>query len=100
MEEPCSCLEMGPEVLSQTRVSAFLIDETKLQIGSEEAWLWVAIEPIHKQILGCTSRKSTNSASTIDMIYAYTSLAIYLPEIIIRVRETETLNPGTIYLRR
>ena len=23
-----------------------------LQIGSTEAWLWVAIEPIHKQILG------------------------------------------------
>jgi putative transposase len=23
-----------------------------LQIGSNEAWLWVAVEPIHKQILG------------------------------------------------
>jgi putative transposase len=34
------------------RVSAFLIDETMLQIGAEEAWLWVAVEPIHKQILG------------------------------------------------
>ena len=34
------------------RVSAFLIDETMLQIGSTEAWLWVVIEPIHKQILG------------------------------------------------
>jgi putative transposase len=34
------------------RVSAFLIDETMLQIGAEEAWLWVAAEPIHKQILG------------------------------------------------
>jgi putative transposase len=34
------------------RVSAFLIDETMLQIGPEEAWLWVAVEPVHKQILG------------------------------------------------
>lgn len=34
------------------RVSAFLIDETMIQIGSNEAWLWVAVEPIHKQILG------------------------------------------------
>ena len=34
------------------RVSAFLIDETMLQIGPNEAWLWVALEPIHKQILG------------------------------------------------
>ena len=34
------------------RVSAFLIDETMLQIGTDEAWLWIAVEPIHKQILG------------------------------------------------
>ena len=34
------------------RISAFLIDETMLQIGSSEAWLWVVMEPIHKQILG------------------------------------------------
>jgi putative transposase len=34
------------------RVSAFLIDETMLQIGTDEAWLWVAVEPIHKQLLG------------------------------------------------
>ena len=23
-----------------------------LQIGSDQAWLWVAVEPIHRQILG------------------------------------------------
>ena len=34
------------------RVSAFLIDETMLQIGSDQAWLWIAVEPIHRQILG------------------------------------------------
>ena len=26
--------------------------ETMLQIGPKEAWLWVAVEPIHIQILG------------------------------------------------
>jgi transposase-like protein len=37
---------------SKRRVSAFLIDEIILQIGSNnEAWIWIAIEPIHKQIL-------------------------------------------------
>src|SRR5689334_20876541 len=37
---------------SKRRVSAFLIDEIILQIGSNnEAWIWVAIELIHKQIL-------------------------------------------------
>jgi transposase-like protein len=34
------------------RVSAFIIDETMIQIGSSEAWLWIAVEPIHRQILG------------------------------------------------
>ncbi|OLE43277.1 MAG: hypothetical protein AUF73_02770 [Thaumarchaeota archaeon 13_1_20CM_2_39_11] len=35
------------------RVPAFLIDETMIQIGSSnEAWLWIAVEPIHRQILG------------------------------------------------
>lgn len=31
----------------QTQVTAFIIDETMLQIGSDQAWLWVAVEPIH-----------------------------------------------------
>ena len=43
------------------RVSAFLIDETMLQIGSTEAWLWVAIEPIHKQILGVYISRHRNN---------------------------------------
>ena len=39
-------------LLPQKRVSDFLIDKTIVQIGSaDEAWLWIAIEPIHKQIL-------------------------------------------------
>jgi putative transposase len=38
--------------LKRTRVTAFIIDETMLQIGSDYAWLWVAVEPVHKQILG------------------------------------------------
>ena len=37
----------NPERLyHRKRVSAFLIDETMLQIGTEEAWLWVAVELI------------------------------------------------------
>jgi transposase-like protein len=23
-----------------------------IQVGSDEAWLWIAVEPIHRQILG------------------------------------------------
>jgi putative transposase len=39
--------------LKRTRITAFVIDGTMVQIGSDYAWLWVAIvEPIHKQVLG------------------------------------------------
>jgi transposase-like protein len=34
------------------RVPAFIIDETQIQIGYNEAWLWVALELIDGQILG------------------------------------------------
>ena len=38
---------------NKKRIVAFLIDETQIQIGStEQAWLWVAIEPPHRRILG------------------------------------------------
>jgi transposase-like protein len=48
-------------VFTCERVSSFLIDETMLQIGSSnEAWLWVAIEPIHKQILGVYISRHSN----------------------------------------
>jgi putative transposase len=36
----------------KSRIAAFIIDETQIQIGSTEAWLWVAAEPIHHKILG------------------------------------------------
>ena len=34
------------------RISAFIIDETVIQIGSQHFWLWIAIEPIHSFVLG------------------------------------------------
>jgi putative transposase len=36
---------------TKTKVSEFIIDETQIKVGSEYIWLWVAIEPKHKQIL-------------------------------------------------
>ena len=36
----------------KSRIVAFVIDETMIQIGNSDAWLWVAIEPIYHQILG------------------------------------------------
>ena len=34
------------------RISAFIIDETIIQIGNQHFWLWICIEPVHKSILG------------------------------------------------
>jgi putative transposase len=34
------------------RVSAFIIDETVIQIGSQHFWLWFCIEPVHSSVLG------------------------------------------------
>jgi hypothetical protein len=37
----------------KARITAFVIDETLIQIGdTDDAWFWVATEPIHRQILG------------------------------------------------
>ena len=34
------------------RVTAFIIDETVIQIGSQHFWLLFCIEPIHSSVLG------------------------------------------------
>jgi putative transposase len=39
-------------IYKRKRVSAFIIDETVIQIGSQHFWLWVCIEPIHSSVLG------------------------------------------------
>ncbi|HET7643230.1 MAG TPA: DDE-type integrase/transposase/recombinase, partial [Nitrososphaeraceae archaeon] len=38
-------------IYKRKRVSAFIIDETIIQIGNQYFWLWVCIEPIHKTVL-------------------------------------------------
>ena len=40
------------QIYKRKRVSAFIIDETVIQIGNENFWLWIAIEPIHSSVLG------------------------------------------------
>ena len=33
------------------KVEEFIVDETQIKIGAKYIWLWVAIEPKHRQIL-------------------------------------------------
>ena len=39
-------------IYKRKRISAFIIDETIIQIGSQHFWLWFCIEPIHSSVLG------------------------------------------------
>ena len=39
-------------IYKRKRVTAFIIDETVIQIGNQNFWLWIAIEPIHSSVLG------------------------------------------------
>ena len=40
------------EIYKRKRVSAFIIDETVIQIGNQHFWLWFCIEPVHSSVLG------------------------------------------------
>ena len=40
------------QIYKRSRVTAFIIDETIIQIGNQHFWLWICIEPIHKSVLG------------------------------------------------
>ncbi len=42
------------------KVEEFVVDETMIKIGSELAWLWVAIEPANKEILSISISKERN----------------------------------------
>ncbi len=40
------------QIYKRKRVSAFIIDETMIQIGNQYFWLWFCIEPVHSSVLG------------------------------------------------
>src|ERR1051325_2930365 len=44
--------DVFPNKKKEARIIAFVIDETMIQIGDTDAWLWVALEPIHYRIIG------------------------------------------------
>jgi putative transposase len=48
------------QIFKRKRDSAFIIDETIIQIGSQHFWLWIAIEPIHSSVLGIYISKERN----------------------------------------
>jgi len=39
-------------IYKRKRISAFIIDETVIQVGSQHFWLWNCIEPVYRSVLG------------------------------------------------
>ena len=52
------------------RVSGFIIDETIIQIGNENFWLWICIEPIHKLVLSINISKERNMLVAENFIHS------------------------------
>ena len=48
------------QIYKRKRVSAFIIDETVIQIGSQHFWLWICIEPIYRSVLGIHNSEEKN----------------------------------------
>ena len=40
------------QIYKRKRNPAFIVDETIIQIGNHHFWLWIAIEPVNRTILG------------------------------------------------
>jgi transposase-like protein len=52
------------------RIFAFIIDESMVQIGYKNAWIWIAIEQIHKSILDINISKGRNMVVAESFIHS------------------------------
>jgi putative transposase len=63
------------------RISAFIIDETIIQVGSQHFWLWIAIEPVRKTVLGIHLSKERNMFVAenfiLSLVFKYGKHAVY-----------------------
>src|SRR5215207_5173671 len=62
------------QIYKRKRVSAFIIDETVIQIGNHHFWLWVCIEPIHSSVLGIYISEERNMLVTEKFIRSLVSI--------------------------
>ena len=46
--------------LRKRKINEYIIDETAIKAGSSEIWLWIIIEPKHKEILAIDISKERN----------------------------------------
>jgi transposase-like protein len=55
------------KIYKRKRVSAFIIDETVIQISNENFWLGIVIEPVHRTILGIYISEDRNMIVAEDL---------------------------------
>jgi putative transposase len=58
--------------IQKERVTAFIIDETVIQIGHQHFWLWFCIEPIHISVLGIYISEEREICLLLKKIYSFT----------------------------
>ena len=60
-------------IYKRKRISAFVIDETVIQIGSQHFWLWFCIEPVHSSVLGIYISEERETClllkNSLDLLY-------------------------------
>ena len=64
-------------IYSRKRVTAFVIDETMIQVGGNEAWLWIAIEPVRSTVLVGVYFLSRHRDMLIDESFLRSLIKIY-----------------------
>ena len=55
------------------RIFAFIIDETMVQTGYKHAWIWIAIESVHKSIIGIHISEERNMFVAENFIHSLVS---------------------------
>ena len=60
------------------RISAFIMYETVIQIGSQYFWLWIVTEPIRKTILVMHSERNKQVCSSVSLDLWYQNMVIIL----------------------
>ena len=78
-----SKLQTRKNIFQKKKISEFIIDETQIKVRQDCFWIWVAIEPIDKLVVG------TNISSERNMLIAEEFLCILYDK---QIRKTSRPN--------
>src|ERR1041384_5890107 len=74
------------QIYKRKRVSAFIIDETIIQIGPQHFWLWICIEPIRSSVLGIHISEERNICfllkNLLELLYQIMENILYILRVV------------------